>query len=531
MTSKTWTGGTVIDSLWLQDVNDTTYGLPDTSSIAKGDALVGVKRTAIGAVATTVHNWIEAQPLNVVSDFGADNTGAAACDSAIAAASAAAGNGGMIYFPAGSYKITSGVSNAYSGQRWVGAGSKATLFVFAPTANGTCVQLGAGVAETVRAGIKGIGFYSSDSTYKKVALDVAWCSEPLIEDIAVGGSVVVSGTLMWSGATSVGLRTRGHEAARFRDITIAADVPIQISQGYSRASYANIDIDHFNFHNLYLLANANPCVLIDSGVNLTQVSFTGQQAWVLGTAGIKWVDTTTSIVGNGLVIENLRTEQGTDATAYSIDLEHNTGLYNVVLRNPYLDPGRKGVKLRKVNYAVIDQAMYGGSLECLNVDSTVNVLDIRDCYWQAGSTASISGQRIIRSAPFNPNSAPLSHTVLYDVSSNTKNNEIHDGVLSATAISVANGGGVANLGPTGTTAVIVIATSIGTLAMFSLNGTNNTTSELLDPAGQFSAAKGTAGSTNVYWDAGNARYEIQNNSGTNPMKYVIVQLGSGTVVA
>ena len=65
MTSKTWTAGTVIDSPWLQDVNDTTYGLPDTTSTAKGDALVGVKRTETNAVGRTLHFYIQHSKLSV----------------------------------------------------------------------------------------------------------------------------------------------------------------------------------------------------------------------------------------------------------------------------------------------------------------------------------------------------------------------------------------------------------------------------------------------------------------------------------
>jgi len=44
--------------------------LANTSDIAKGDALVGVKRTATAAVATNLHNWIEGQVFNYKADFG-----------------------------------------------------------------------------------------------------------------------------------------------------------------------------------------------------------------------------------------------------------------------------------------------------------------------------------------------------------------------------------------------------------------------------------------------------------------------------
>lgn len=44
--------------------------LSSTSDAAKGDALIGVKRTSTGTVATTLHNWIERQQLDTYADFG-----------------------------------------------------------------------------------------------------------------------------------------------------------------------------------------------------------------------------------------------------------------------------------------------------------------------------------------------------------------------------------------------------------------------------------------------------------------------------
>lgn len=44
--------------------------LANTSNVAYGDAFVGVKRTPIAAVASTLHQWIEGQVFNYKSDFG-----------------------------------------------------------------------------------------------------------------------------------------------------------------------------------------------------------------------------------------------------------------------------------------------------------------------------------------------------------------------------------------------------------------------------------------------------------------------------
>lgn len=48
--------------------------LADTSSASNGDALVGVKRTETGAVATTLHNWVQSRR-PTIKDFGAVGDG------------------------------------------------------------------------------------------------------------------------------------------------------------------------------------------------------------------------------------------------------------------------------------------------------------------------------------------------------------------------------------------------------------------------------------------------------------------------
>ena len=90
------------------DITAAAADLVDATDTAKGDALIGVKRTATGAIATTQHAWHEAQVLNVVTDFGATGNGTTDDTTAIqAAVDAIADTGGSVYFPTGRYKVTS----------------------------------------------------------------------------------------------------------------------------------------------------------------------------------------------------------------------------------------------------------------------------------------------------------------------------------------------------------------------------------------------------------------------------------------
>ena len=54
----------------------------------------------------------------------------------------------------------------------------------------------------------------------------------------------------------------------------------------------------------------------------------------------------------------------------------------------------------------------------------------------------------------------------------------------------------------------------GVPAIFSLNGGNHTTQELSDVSAVYSATAGTASSANIYWSAGNSRYELENKRGS-----------------
>lgn len=99
--------------------------LADTASLGLGDAMLGVKRTATNAIATTEHAWHEAQVIDAVADFQmATGASAATNTTALTRAIAAAGvlGSGRVEINAGSYALTAGTNFAATGIQIVGRG-------------------------------------------------------------------------------------------------------------------------------------------------------------------------------------------------------------------------------------------------------------------------------------------------------------------------------------------------------------------------------------------------------------------------
>ena len=85
--------------------------------------------------------------------------------------------------------------------------------------------------------------------------------------------------------------------------------------------------------------------------------------------------------------------------------------------------------------------------------------------------------------------------------------------------------GVASLGPIETAGMLTVVDSEYFSAIFNLRGSNASASEVSDPIGVYTTTAGIAGYTNVYWSAGNNRYEIENLRGS-ARRYKIILSGT-----
>ena len=344
-----------------------------------------------------------------VVDFGAKCDGITDDTGAVRSALAAAGAQSRIELPAGTCVISDTITISAHRQHLVGSGMHVTYLKFAPTATGGKALLkvqALPAAEYFQGSIRDLGFGSDDRRISKTGIEIIDASGFVVENVA---------SYPWTGANSIGIRTRGREFGLFRDLYISADRPLVISDNPNHS----IDIDHHSFFDCYLTASGSPVVEIESGVNLTHVTFGGAQAWVKGTDGLRWLDRATSTVGIDLRIQNVRWEQAESTTGYFVDIEHNYNLYQLSIEHVYGGLNARGFKLRKVRHATLRTAYYDGTGEALNVDSSVYPLLLENSWFQAGSTVIAAGLTKVLDSGRNALLGPLSALVLYDVPSDS----------------------------------------------------------------------------------------------------------------
>lgn len=367
-----------------------------------GASLVGFQQAGVGAVPITLQ--ANDREIVMVTQFFANGVNGApvdptgALDSTLgiqAAINSFGGNPGMVFFPCGTYKVTSQITVSSNRMHIVGCGMWATNIVFAPTADGTCFKFENGVTVLYQGSLRCMAITTADVTHNKVAINIIDTSGYRLDDIAVH---------LWNGGAngSIAVLVQGRELGCCCDWYIDADRPLVIDQipaahGGGPSAEA---IDHFNFHNMLLNGGTlYPVVTVKSGVVLTQVSFTGYQAWVGGTDGFNWIDTTSTAQSNGLVFENVRVETSSDPTKYAFNIQMNLGLQDLLFKSGQIGT-RNGYSLHRVTCVSWHNTFYSlGTGVGLSVDATVSGMVGLNTFWQTGSTSVLTGQRLIYSSP------------------------------------------------------------------------------------------------------------------------------------
>ena len=396
-----WTtgGGGGSQTPWTSNINGAGYSLTGALNIGVTGAITGA--TITGAIADSGGQVFNVKTFGAVGNGTHDDT--TAINNAITGAASA--NGGIVYFPTGQYKVTSQILVQYNSIHLRGEGRQASIIVFAPTANGTCLYFENQTpnGSLVGCSLSHMSFWCSDTTYVKTAISFGNVEEFIISDIDIGPY-----GYNWTDTTksTVGLRTGGRQTITLEKMMIVADKPIEISQNPYRAGWSYIDLDHTHFSDMILQSTdqiTNPIITVDTGVVLGNITFDGYQSWVWGGAGFYWNDTTGTAGNECLSFSNVR-QEGTALTGtpgWLFYIHHNAGLSNVIFKNIFGGMDLNGFYFRKCTNVILDSCNFtdNNALSALNADSTVGPITLTNCSWLAGETATLTGQTLLANGP------------------------------------------------------------------------------------------------------------------------------------
>jgi hypothetical protein len=443
-----------------------------------------------------------------VKDFGAKGDGVTDDTAAIQAAINSFPTGwGTVHFPKGVYLVTSTLTVAQDAINLVGDGMRQSQIRFAPTANDICIFVGKGGEGTANGGITvecaitDLFLFSTNTTYTKVGIELKDISRFTLNRVKIGPNG------FWSGAGSIGLKSRGREFLWVSECALSADKPLVI--GYNDNA-TSLHADFFTFRDLFLgtiTADAN--ITVEDKVNLTNVRF-DSVSMSGGSYGFYWNHTTTIFpVSYAVSFVNCRPEQSVDPTKYHFYFNPPSGLYNLKLESCRFGSRAapvNGLYARNTLYLTIENCLVdcGAGNELLNISGLTRFNSINN-FWQFGGSATISGMRLVESSGQLTNSAVRQNAV-YETTGLAANKFV-DVVTTATTIGIAAG---ANASIGQFTGFSTISTNNNHAALVYTRGSSGAVSIVSDPTSQFSTTAGTPNKVNVYWDAGTSLYRVEN---------------------
>lgn len=327
-------------------------------------------------------NQIKLSTMVDVRAYGAKGDGVTDDTAAI---QAAINLGGRISFAPGTYRVTDTLTINQDRVTLIGAGPNKTIIAFDPASAKTCFDFTKGANSIVQCTVQGFGFSSSNSV-DKTAIKLRDGRHCVVEDIGISQGA-------WAGSGSICLHTLGRDTLSASRFAVLCARPIVIDVN---PNYATLHCDHFHFSDLEIgsTESAGKAVEIMPGVNISNLTFDGYQAWVLGKHGIFWDDTSSSIDSTNMTISGLRTEQGTDATGYSVYLASTAqDLKGLRIEKSYFDGARNGVYLRKVETVTIADSFFAGTTGRTNLNITFQAnteLQLANTFVNTGSTVTLT---------------------------------------------------------------------------------------------------------------------------------------------
>ncbi|HKS76677.1 MAG TPA: hypothetical protein VJQ82_25910 [Terriglobales bacterium] len=494
-------------------------GLP-TYPITPAETAAGVTPTSLNYPADTVVD---------IRRYGATAGGTVDCSAAFATAATVAaagvgrqGSGTWVYVPPGDWKVITGFT---LGERVgiIGSGIISRI-QYAPTSNGTLITFQNGSSICDQNVIRDLRLWSADSTFVKVAINVIDVNFFLCSNVYVDGSVSRSGAFYWADTatgTSCGIKTNGRQALSFINVTLYADAGLIIDVNPN----STISLDHANFEGLGIsskVQNATQgCVTVNPGANLSNVSFTGDGAWVGGYHGFYWDDTIATSASFSITFENIRREQGTNTAGWDFYSHTNQRLQSLDFRGCYFSSQDGGcVSLRNTGTVHLNSCNLNAASGRPQIDTDNTVFGLQLSANNSGTigTNGITGMNLVRSSGFEPAGAIHPSDAMYvSTGLNANVDQVFPVGTRGTAVSVTSGTIVLlRLRNCSGQAIINTNTYATWSGIFQGNGNGVTQMGTCNSSGgvAWSTTKNNANTYNVFFDASGASgqgYYFQNN--------------------
>ena len=379
--------------------------------------------------------------------FGAKGDGTTDDTTSIQAAINYLSGGGVLFFPAGTYKTTATLTVTGNVAQLVGEGNSITKIKFEKTGGGVAVLFQNGAGSIYSCSISGLSFLSSDTTNNKTMVHFVDARTAYCERIESTDGA-------WTGASSIGVRVAGREAVTIRNCTIYADIPIKVSVD---PNYATFSCDLLRIENNILVVSAglsNASVLIDSDCIFTNM-FLSNCAFVRGGYGVYHSRNTGGTVSRGLFISNCRMEQAIAGATYNLYIEAVSGSVQIITVDNFMcSSGINGVYLRTLNSVTLSQVFYTDSsgLYAFNANYTVSGLTLLNCFYETGALlfpsmgdcpglamiGCVNGGTPIANARITPRSRSITVNTSLDLSDSTVLIDTTAGVVTATLPTAVN---------------------------------------------------------------------------------------------
>ncbi len=484
----------------IYDIDPINAGVLASLGASSGSSAVGFLQSGTGSLARTVQSKL--RDFMSLADKGTTADALTALQDAETDLSA----GGRVHVPKASWTL-SGTFTA-DGQRMniFGDGANVSNFVFNPASTDVAIEYNNPAAGGMYQGsIEGIGFTSSNSV-DKTAIRLVNCADVTIQRVGIAGGG-------WLGTGSIGIKTEGRQTLRIIECQINCARPIVFGQN---AAFTTLNTDHYLVDYCELTTNLSTGSNIEFENNVMHTNTTLRNlALTSGKYGIYWNATSSPGASYALNIENIRTEQGADATGYSIYLADSTNtLQTLTIRNAMLDNNRNGIYLRRCQRVVMENVFFNQGAGKTALDMTFiagSRLILINCTKQPSSTMTLTNARCIRRESITD--VGFVEEWIYDAgfSSGAIESDVYHGGKPF-ALNVDD---VVPIADNTFTGFVLVSTSEDVSAIYCLRGTNNTTLEVADPNAFFTPTVGSANQYNIYWDAGTSRYVIQSKRPVN----------------